>query len=365
MKTLTERLHLDGPLLLGLLLLISLGSLVLYSASGQDMDTLLRHGARMGLGLGVMLALAQAPPALLRVWAPWLYGAAVLLLVAVLAAGIVGKGAQRWLDLGFMRFQPSEIMKLAMPILLAHYLGSRGMPPRWPHVLIAAALILVPALLIAKQPDLGTSLLVGASGFFVLFLAGLSWRLLLGLGLACAAFAPIAYHFLLHDYQRRRILTLLDPGSDPLGAGWHTIQGEIALGSGGAYGKGWLEGTQSQLEFLPERHTDFISAVIGEELGFLGMLLFITLYAFIIGRSLMIAATGQDLFARLLAGSIGLTFSVYVFVNIGMVAGLLPVVGVPLPLVSYGGTAAVTLLAGFGMLMSIQTHRRLFRHEGF
>jgi rod shape determining protein RodA len=280
--------------------------------------------------------------------------------VAVLLVGDVGKGAQRWLDLGVMRFQPSEVLKLALPMTLAWVLAARPLPPSLPRVLAAAGLILIPALLIAKQPDLGTAILVVSAGAAVLFIGGLSWRLILLVAAVCAAGAPILWYGM-RDYQRQRVLTFLDPETDPLGAGYHIIQSKIAIGSGGIYGKGWLNGTQSHLEFLPERHTDFIFAVIGEELGLAGILALLALYLFIVYRGLIIAASAQDSYGRLLAGGLSLVFFVYVFVNTGMVTGLLPVVGVPLPLVSYGGTSVVTLMAGFGMLMSIQTHRKSLR----
>jgi rod shape determining protein RodA len=283
-----------------------------------------------------------------------------MLLVLVAGLGEIGKGAQRWLDLGFVRFQPSELMKLAVPMMCAWYLHDRALPASLPQTRVVLAIIVLPAGLIAEQPDLGTALLVAAAGLFVILLAGLPWRwVFAGAGLAAAA-APVAWFFL-HDYQRRRVLTLLDPQSDPLGAGYHIIQSQIAIGSGGIFGKGWMNGSQAQLEFLPERSTDFIFAVIGEELGLIGQVFLIGLYLAIIGRALFLANECKDTFGRLLAGSIALTFFVYVFVNTGMVTGILPVVGVPLPLVSYGGTSMVTLLAGFGILMSLRSQRKLVR----
>ena len=281
------------------------------------------------------------------------------MLIAVLVIGEVGKGAQRWLDLGLFRFQPSEIMKLAVPMMVAWFLSEHGLPPSGRRLLMATFILLVPTLLVAKQPDLGTALLIASSGLFVLLLAGLRWRVVFGIVVILAAAAPVVWNYLLHDYQRRRVLTFLNPENDPLGAGYHIIQSTIAIGSGGAYGKGWLNGTQSHLDFLPERSTDFIFAVFSEEFGFLGALLLLALYLMIIGRGLYIAFQAQDTYSRLLAGSITLTFFVYLFVNIGMVSGILPVVGVPLPLISYGGTSMVTLMAGFGMLMAIRTHRKL------
>ncbi len=288
----------------------------------------------------------------------WIYGAGLMLLVAVLVFGHEGKGAQRWLDLGFFRFQPSELMKLAVPLLVATYLAERPLPPSFGRLLVGLVMIVVPSLLIAKQPDLGTSILIASSGLIVVFLSGISWRLIIGFITLCASALPVLW-YVMHDYQRQRVLTLLNPESDPLGAGYHIIQSKIAIGSGGIFGRGWLEGTQSQLAFLPERSTDFIFAVIAEEFGLIGVGVLLVMYLLVAGRGLYIASQAQSSFARLLAGSISITFLVYVFVNVGMVTGLLPVVGVPLPLVSYGGTSMVTLLAGFGILMSIHTHRRM------
>jgi len=350
--------HIDLPLLAGLLLLCGFGLVVLYSASGENLDQLQRQALRILLAFAVMLAVAQLNPATLRRWSPWLYLAGLLMLIAVLLFGEVGKGAQRWLDLGIVRFQPSELVKLAVPMMIAWYLAEKRLPPSWQRLLAAALMIVVPVLLIAKQPDLGTALLVASAGVFVLFLAGISWRLIGGLAVAAACAAPVIW-YLMRDYQRQRVLTFLDPEKDPLGAGYHIIQSKIAIGSGGLYGKGWLNGTQSQLDFLPERHTDFIFAVLSEEFGLIGVLILLAMYLFVIGRGLYIATRAQDTFTRLLAGSMTLVFFVYLFVNTGMVAGLMPVVGVPLPLVSYGGTSLVTLMAGFGILMSIHTHRRL------
>jgi len=350
--------HLDLPLLSGLLLLCGFGLVVLYSASGENLAQVERQLIRFGLAFGVMLLVAQINPATLQRWSPWVYTVGVLMLVAVLAFGETGKGAQRWLSLGFVRFQPSELVKLAVPLMIAWFLADKALPPNWKRLLVAAVLTVLPVLLIAKQPDLGTSLLVASAGVFVLFLAGIGWRLILGfLGLAAAA-APVLW-YLMRDYQRQRVLTFLDPEKDPLGAGYHIIQSKIAIGSGGMYGKGWLNGTQSQLDFLPERHTDFIFAVLSEEFGLVGVIALLAIYLFIILRGLYIASRAQDTFGRLLAGSLTLVFFVYLFVNTGMVSGLLPVVGVPLPLVSYGGTSLVTLMAGFGILMSIHTHRKL------
>jgi rod shape determining protein RodA len=351
-------LRLDLTLLAALTLLATVGLVVLYSAGGGDLELVLRQGVRLGLGVGVMLMLAQIRSDTLKAWTPWLYAAGMVLLLAVMLFGEVSKGAQRWLDLGVVRFQPAEVMKLVVPMMLAWYFAGRRLPPRYWQSLLALALVLLPVGLIAEQPDLGTAILVGSAGAFVIFLAGISWRLMATLGLMGVISAPVLWHFL-HDYQRQRVLTLLNPESDPLGAGYHIIQSKIAIGSGGLYGKGWLNGTQSQLDFLPERHTDFIFAVHGEEFGFLGVILLLAIYALIVWRGLTIAAGSKDVYSRLLAGSLSLSFFVYFFVNIGMVSGLLPVVGVPLPLVSYGGTSMVTLMAAFGMLMSMHSQRRL------
>jgi rod shape determining protein RodA len=351
-------LRLDGPLIVGLALIALYSQVVLYSASGENLNALLRGSVRLVLGGAAMLLLAQIKPATLRRITPFLFWIGVVLLVIVDLVGYVGKGAQRWLDLGFVRFQPSEIMKLAVPLMCARYLHERPLPPDARTVLAVLALVLLPAALTIVQPDLGTGMLILVGGALVLILAGLSIRLMLGAALLGGVFAWIGWGFL-HDYQRRRVLTFLDPSTDPLGAGYHIIQSTIAIGSGGAFGKGWTNGSQGQLEFLPERSTDFVYAVIGEEFGMTGAVFLILLYLFVVGRALYLAVQIRNTFGRLLAGSIALTFFVYVFVNMGMVSGLLPVVGVPLPLVSYGGTATVTLLAGFGILMSLYSNRKL------
>jgi len=352
-------LHMDALLLFGILLLTITGLAVLYSAGDQSMALINRQTTRLMLAFTVMLILAHIPSTTLRFWSPWIYGLGVILLVMVLVAGDIGKGAQRWLDLGFIRFQPSEMMKLATPMMVAWFLSERHLPPSYKNLLVAAILMLLPTLLIAKQPDLGTALLIFAAGFFVIFLAGMSWKLLFSLAVSGAALLPVLWHYM-HDYQRSRVLTFLNPENDPLGAGYHIIQSKIAIGSGGVYGRGWLNGSQSHLDFLPEQSTDFIFAVFAEEFGLIGGILLLTLYAFIILRGLVIASLAQDTYGRLLGGSLSLTFFVYLFVNVGMVSGILPVVGVPLPLISYGGTSMVTLMAGFGMLMSINSHRRLW-----
>ncbi len=351
-------LHLDLPLISGLVLLCGFGLIVLYSASDQSMAQVERQLIRLGLAFIVMVVMAQVPPQQLRRWSPWLFGAGILMLIAVLIFGHTGKGAQRWLDLGLFRFQPSELMKLAVPMMVAWFLSSARLPPDWRRLLIAALLITVPVLMIAKQPDLGTSLLIASAGIFVLFLAGVRWRLIIGFMALLAALAP-ALWYLMRDYQRQRVLTFLNPESDPLGAGYHIIQSKIAIGSGGIYGKGWLNGTQSHLDFLPESSTDFIFAVLAEEFGLIGILALLSIYLFIILRGLYIATQAHDSYDRLLGGALTLVVFVYLFVNTGMVTGLLPVVGVPLPLVSYGGTSLVTIMAGFGILMSIHTHRKL------
>lgn len=357
-RFLVRGLHLDIPLLVGLLLL-SLASLVtLYSAGGQDMDLMYRQGVRLGIAFTVMFVLAQIPPHHIEYWAPWIYGGGLILLLAVLLVGESGKGAQRWLDLGVVSFQPSEMMKIAVPVMVAWYLSERSLPPTKRQLAVAILIIAIPVLMIVKQPDLGTSLLIAGSGVFVLLLAGMRWRYFFGAILLAAACAPLIWYNM-HDYQRSRVLTFLDPERNPLGSGYHIIQSKIAIGSGGLYGKGWLNGTQSQLEFLPERSTDFIFAVFCEEFGFIGTILLLSLYLFIIIRGLYIATQAHDTFTRLVSGSLILTFFVYTFVNIGMVIGLLPVVGQPLPLMSYGGTAMVTAMAGFGIVMSIHTHRKL------
>jgi rod shape determining protein RodA len=353
-----RRATLDLPLMAMLLGVCALGLIVLYSAGGADAGLVVKQALRFGIGFAALLVLAWLPPAALRRWSPWAYALGMLLLIAVAVLG-EGRGAQRWLDLGLLRFQPSEILKLAVPMTLAAWLHERVLPPSLADLLVLGTLTAVPALLIIEQPDLGTALLVLAAAGFVIFLAGLSWRWIIGAGVALTAYAPVHWIWFMHDYQRQRVLTLLDPEADPLGSGWHILQSEIAVGSGGFAGKGWLEGTQSQLDFLPERHTDFILAVYGEEFGWLGVLLLFLLYFAIVARCLWIAMNARDTFGRLVAGSFGLSFFLYVLVNAGMISGLLPVVGVPLPFVSYGGTAAVVLLAGFGVVQSVHVHRRL------
>ena len=351
-------LRVDGPLLVGLGLIAAYGLVVLYSASGQSIRTVSAAGVRLVLGTIAMLALARVSPNFLRRASPWLFLFGTALLLSVDLIGYIGKGAQRWLDLGFIRFQPSELMKLAVPMMCAWYLHERPLPPSLTTLGVLAAMVFIPVALVVEQPDLGTGMLIAVGGLLVIVMAGLQFRIMGALALIGALGAWVGWHFL-HDYQKKRVLTFLDPDTDPLGAGYHSIQAMIALGSGGLFGKGWMHGSQAQLEFLPERSTDFIFAVIGEEFGLVGLTLLLLIYMFIVGRALYLAMQTQDTYARLLGGSLALTFFVYVFINAGMVSGLLPVVGVPLPLVSYGGTSMVTLLAGFGILMALYSHRKL------
>lgn len=358
-RTIWTRIHVDPTFFILIFALLVYSALVIWSASGQDPGMMERKIGQIAMGIVVMLVMAQIPPRVYEGWAPYLYIVCVILLVAVDAFGHISKGAQRWLDLGVVRFQPSEIAKIAVPLMVARFINRDVCPPTLKNTAIALVLIFMPTLLVAAQPDLGTSILIAASGLFVLFLSGMSWKLIGVAVLMVAAFVPILWFFLMHDYQRDRVMMLLDPESDPLGAGYHIIQSKIAIGSGGLRGKGWLHGTQSQLEFLPERHTDFIFAVLAEELGLVGVLVLLVLYILVIMRGLMMAARAQTTFGRVMAGGLMLIFFVYVFVNIGMVSGILPVVGVPLPLVSYGGSALIVLMAGFGIIMSIHTHRKL------
>jgi rod shape determining protein RodA len=351
-------LKLDGPLIIGLALVAAYGLIILYSASGQSAVTIYRTLGRLALGTVAMLVLAQVNPNFLRRTSPWLYAIGVFLLFIVYGMGHIGKGAQRWLDLGIIRFQPSELMKLAVPMTVAWFLHERPLPPSYATLLLLTGMILLPVGLVAIQPDLGTAALIAIAGALVIVMAGLSVRIMGALAALGAVGAWFGWSFM-HDYQRKRVLTFLDPQTDPLGAGYHIIQSQIAIGSGGVFGKGWMNGSQAQLEFLPERSTDFIFAVVGEEFGLLGQGLLLLLYLFVVSRALYLSTQTQDTFARLVAGSLALTFFVYVFINAGMVSGLLPVVGVPLPLVSYGGTSVVTLLAGFGILMALYSHRKL------
>ena len=351
-----RRARIDMPMIGALLLVCGVGLMTLYSASAEDPRQVLNQALRLSLGFFVLFVFSRIPPMWFRTLTPWFYLGTVVLLVLVLLIG-EGRGANRWLDLKVLRFQPSELAKLALPMMVAWYLHTRALPPRWRDLFACTALIGVPALLIAKQPDLGTALLVGASGAFVVFLAGIAWRrILLICGLGASAI-PVLWHYM-HEYQRNRVRMLIDPEADPLGNGWNIIQSKIAVGSGGLFGKGWMGSTQARLDFLPEHTTDFIFAVYSEEFGLIGVILLMAVYMFIIGRGLWIAAHARDTWSRLIAGSISMTFFVYVMVNGGMISGLLPVVGVPMPLISYGGTSAVSLLAGFGLLMSIHSHRR-------
>src|SRR5882757_3845856 len=338
-------LGLDGPLTGVLAIIVCIGVLVVYSASGQNIRMVEHHLANIAIAVAALLALARlATPQYLRLFAPIAYVLGVLLLIVVEVTGHIGKGAQRWLDVGFMRFQPSEIMKLAVPMMCAWYMHERPLPPTLKDLVVMGMMIVV-------QPDLGTALLIAASGLVVMLLAGLQVQIIL-VSIPLLGGAAWAGWHVIHEYQRQRVLMFLNPENDPLGAGYHIIQSQIAIGSGGVFGKGYMNGSQAQLEFLPERSTDFIFAVIGEEFGLLGQLLIIALYGAVIGRALYLANQGQDTFSRLTGGAIALSFFVYVFVNSGMVSGILPVVGVPLPMISYGGTSMVTLLAGFGILMS-------------
>ncbi|TXD98009.1 rod shape-determining protein RodA [Psychrobacter frigidicola] len=356
--TLWQRIHIDPWLTLLLLTICCIGLTILYSASGQDSDMIIRQLISYGIALVVMVVMAQIPPSIYRAFTPILYILGLVLLVLVGVIGEVRMGAQRWIDLpGFGSVQPSEFMKLIMPMMCAWFLSKRNLPPSLSSITVTLGLIIVPVLLIAKEPDLGTSLLVAASGLFVLFLAGLSWWMIVSTLALSIPIAAFTWYFLLHNYQRMRVLTLFNPDVDAQGAGWNIIQSQTAIGAGGLTGKGYLEGTQSQLDFLPEGHTDFIIAAFSEEFGLLGVILLLVIYTCLLSRSLYIAFTHPDIYSRLLAGAIAMSFFIYVFVNVGMVSGILPIVGVPLPFISYGGTAIVTLMAGFGLLMSIHTHK--------
>jgi rod shape determining protein RodA len=357
-----SRFHLDLPLLLLLMILTAYGLVVLYSASGQDMGAVIRQGRYFLVAYVVMIAASQISLVRYMRWAPWFYLLGVGLLVAVMFFGVGAKGAQRWLSIGGFRFQPSEIMKLVVPMTVAWYLAERILPPRFKYIIGSLAIIAIPSALILRQPDLGTALLIAASGMFVVFMAGIGWRYIVGAVVIAFASAWPVWLFVLKEYQKQRILTLLNPESDKLGAGWNIIQSKTAIGSGGWDGKGWLGGTQSQLDFLPESHTDFIIAVLAEEFGLRGVLMLMAIYLLILLRGFWIGLRAQTSYGRMLAGSLTLTFFVYIFVNMGMVAGLLPVVGVPLPLVSAGGTSVVTLMAGFGLLMAVSTEKKVVTH---
>jgi len=350
--------HVDGVLLTFTLALMAVGLLTLWSASNGSAARATAQIANMLVALGVMWMFANVPPHFLSRFAFPLYVVGVVLLIGVAQFGEIINGARRWLDLGITRIQPSELMKIAVPLALAWYFDRYETSLRFRNYVVGAVMLVVPVALIARQPDLGTAVLILASGSFVLFLAGLSGRVILGLGVAAAAALPFVWSSM-HDYQRQRILTLLDPNQDPLGSGYHTIQSTIAVGSGGWFGKGWLNGTQTHLDFIPERTTDFIFAVFAEEFGLFGCILLLILFLLVISRGMVITARAPTLFTRLLAGAITLTFFTYAFVNMGMVSGILPVVGVPLPLLSYGGTSLVSICIGFGILMSIESHKKL------
>lgn len=359
-----QRVHIDGWLLFLLLVLGAIGLFVLYSAGGKDQGLLIKQASSFGLGLFMMAVIAQLDPRFMASWSALLYVLGIVLLIIVEVIGHNAMGATRWISIpGVIRFQPAELMKIFVPMTLAWYISRHNLPPSFKRILISCILIVVPFILIARQPDLGTALLVLVSGVFVLFLGGLRWRWILG---AIAAVIPVAlgmWMFVMRQYQKQRVLTFLNPESDPLGSGWNIIQSKAAIGSGGVFGKGWLLGTQSHLDFLPESHTDFIIAVLGEEFGLVGICMLLLVYLLLIARALVITLQAQTVFGKLLAGSITLTFFIYVFVNVGMVSGLLPIVGVPLPFISYGGTSLVTLLSGFGILMAIHTHRKWIAHS--
>ncbi|MBT7334009.1 MAG: rod shape-determining protein RodA [Gammaproteobacteria bacterium] len=352
-----RRLHIDPVMFILIVLVAIYGLFILYSAVGQSDELFTAQLKRILFAFVVMIGAAQLPPQLYMRWAPFIYVAGVILLLAVLWMGVTVNGSQRWLDIpGLIRFQPSELMKIAVPMAVAWYFHSRPLPPSFKDVAVAVAIVAIPAACIMNQPDLGTGILVICAGLAVVFFAGLSWRWMLATVAVLAAAAPGIW-LLLKDYQRQRIQTLFDPETDPLGAGWNIMQSTTAIGSGGLFGKGWLQGTQSQLDFLPEARTDFIIAVVAEELGFVGVTVLLILYLLLIARGLFLAAAAESTFGRLLSGALMLTFFVYFFVNIAMVSGLLPVVGVPLPLVSYGGTSVLTLMAGFGILMAVRSHK--------
>ncbi|MBI3546441.1 MAG: rod shape-determining protein RodA [Gammaproteobacteria bacterium] len=353
-----QRLHLDKTLFFALLGLAAVSLFVVYSASAKDLSATLGHLMRLALGFMVLLLVAQIRPEILERWSPYIFGAGMVLLLAVLAMGVIGKGAQRWLNLGIVKFQPAEIMKLAVPMMLSWFLARGDVPPRLWRLGLSFVMMAIPAVMIVKQPDLGTALLVFGAGTFVLFLGGLRWRVIIILLAIIAVAAPFAWGHL-HDYQRQRVLTLFNPEADPLGTGYHTIQSMIAVGSGGVYGKGWLNSSQAHLDYLPESSTDFIFAVFAEEFGLIGSLLLVLVYTFVVARGMLIAYLAKDTYTRLLAGSLSLTFFLYFFVNMGMVTGILPIVGIPLPMMSYGGSSIVTVMAAFGILMSIQTHRKI------
>jgi rod shape determining protein RodA len=353
-----QRSHLDLWLLVGIAALIAFALLILYSATNGNWAALSHQGFSFLLALGIMIFLAQISPERYKNFAPWFFSLTLFLLLAVLVLGVISKGAQRWINLGWFHFQPSEMMKISMPMMLSWYLKDKNLPPTFKVLLISGVILLIPVLMIIKQPDLGTAIVIAFSGFFVLLLAGINRRFLISTGLVVATSLPILWHFL-HPYQKERIITFLNPENDPLGSGYHIIQSKIAIGSGGFLGKGFMHGSQIHLQFLPEHSTDFIFGVCAEELGLIGCFILISIFLFIAARGLYISLNAQNTFSRLLAGSLILTFFISFFINIGMVIGILPVVGIPLPLVSYGGSSVVTILASFGIIMSIKTHKKL------
>lgn len=353
-----QRLHLDPFLLCSLLILISAGLLILYSATNQNTAMLFRQILRISMASLIMFMCAQIPPESYKRWAVVFFSISMVLLIAVLIIGKIGKGAQRWLDFGLLKFQPSELMKISVPLMVASYFCDKPLPPLKKTLVVAVLITLIPSLLVAKQPDLGTALMIISGGLSVILFAGISWQLMVAIAVLGSVTAPLLWHFM-HEYQRQRLLTFINPELDPLGNGYHIIQSKIAIGSGGLLGKGWLNGSQSYLHFLPEHATDFIFAVSAEELGIIGCLFIIILYLVITSRTFSIASSAQDAFTRLVAGSLGLTFFISAFVNISMVTGILPVVGLPLPFISYGGTSLVTQMASFGIIMSIHSHRKL------
>ena len=355
---LQQRLHIDFPLFLAFLAIFMISLTAIYSASDSNIDAVINQGIKILISISAMLVVAQFSPLSYARIGPWLYFLCLILLILVLVIGETRNGATRWLNIGITSFQPSELMKIAMPLMIARYIARGALPPDVSSVALSITIVLIPSYLIMQEPDLGTSILIAFSGLVVIFLSGLKKRYLAIAFTLFLAYLPFMWSSI-HPFQKKRVLSFLNPESDPLGSGYHLIQSKIAIGSGGLFGKGWLNSTQGQLDFLPERTTDFIFAILAEEFGFLGVSLLIGIYLFIIGRGIMIAINAQDLFSRLLASSISLTFFVYVFVNIAMTTGLLPVVGVPLPLISSGGTSMVTIMIGLGMLISVQTHRRL------
>lgn len=357
-RNLWRKFNLDLPLLIGLIILSGFGLFILYSAGDSDKQIITHQAINFIFAFALLFIFAQISPYKYITITPWLYSITLLMLVAVLGIGVVSQGGQRWLNLGLFRFQPSEIMKIALPLMLAWFLKDKKLPPSFATLLIASVILFVPVIIVAKQPDLGTAIIIAITGIFVIFLTGINWKIITAVLTLIGITCPLIWHFM-HDYQRQRVLTFLNPEHDRLRSGYHIIQSKIAIGSGGIFGKGWLHGGQTHLQFLPAHTTDFIFAVCGEELGLIGCILLSITFLFIVGRGLYISSKAQDTFTRLLAGSLTLSFFVSFFVNVGMVVGILPVVGIPLPLVSYGGTSMVTLMASFGIIMSIHTHRRL------